>query len=238
MAMFGTIQGLFGLGEGGDAWESFVQGWGSFTEWRELVPFLVNVALAVLLVLPLVYVRLGKRHAYELSTIEENKSLILYAAVSAAIAVMVLEHPAMALVVFGMGGLMRFRTRAGSGLAKGRGVFSVVIGLACGLGMYPLALLLALMGLFAARLVGTRRALQIRVRKLDSARFEESREAYQGLLEEAGCRVTGVVPSPANHEFTMVVVLPEGLWPEGLNDAVLRRIPKNLRGRVHLELGD
>ena len=72
MAMYPTIQGLFGLGEGGDAWESFVQGWASFTEWRELVPFLVNVALAVLLVLPLVYIRLGNGRAYELSTIEEN----------------------------------------------------------------------------------------------------------------------------------------------------------------------
>jgi len=238
MAMYPTIQGLFGLGEGGDAWESFVQGWASFTEWRELVPFLVNVALAVLLVLPLVYIRLGKGRAYELSTIEENKSLILYAAVSAAIAVMVLEHPAMALVVFGMGGLMRFRTRTGSGLAKGRGIFAVVIGLACGLGMYPLALIMALMGLFAIRLIGARRSLQIKVKKLDPSHIAQSREEYDRLFQEAGCLVAGVTTSPANDEFTMVVVLPEGLLPEGLNDAVLQRVPKDLRGRARVELGD
>jgi len=47
-----------------------------------------------------------------------------------------------------------------------------------------------------------------------------------------------VIPSPANDEFIMVVVLPEGLLPEGLNDTVLQRIPENLRGRAHLELGD
>jgi len=43
---------------------------------------------------------------------------------------MVLEHPAMALVVFGMGGLIRFRTRTGSGLGTGRAIFAVVIGFA------------------------------------------------------------------------------------------------------------
>jgi hypothetical protein len=237
-AMYGTIQGLFGLGESGDAWESFLQGWVSFTEWRELVPFVVNVTLAILLVLPFVYLRLGKTHAYELSTIEENKSLLLYSAVSAAIAVMVLEHPAMALVVFGMGGLVRFRTRTISGLAKGRAIFAVVIGLACGLGMYPLAFIMTLMGLFSARLIGPRRAVQIRVKKLDPARFGQSRETYQRLLEEAGCLVLGVNPSPANDEFFMVAVLPEGLLPEDLNDAVFGKIPKNLRGRAQVELGE
>ena len=130
MAMYLTIQDLFGLAEGGSAWESFVQGWRSFTEWRELVRLLVSVPLAILLVLPIVYTRFGKKHAYELATVEENKALILYAAVSAAVAVLVLEHPAMALVVFGMGGLIRFRTRTGSGLGTGRAIFAVVIGFA------------------------------------------------------------------------------------------------------------
>ena len=238
MAVYLTIQDLFGLGEGGDAWESFVQGWRSFTDWRELVPLLVSVPLAILLVLPIVYTRIGKKRAYELSTVEENKALLLYAAVSAAVAVLVLEHPAMALVVFGMGGLMRFRTRTGSGLATGRAIFAVVIGLACGLGMYPLAVMLSVMGLFGARLVGTRRAIEIKVKKLDPVRIEQSLEAYQRLLEEAGCHVAGVNPSPANDEFVMVVMLPEGLFPEGLNDSVLRRVPEKLRGRARIELGD
>jgi len=81
MAMYLTIQDLFGLAEGGSAWESFVQGWRSFTEWRELVRLLVSVPLAILLVLPIVYARHGKKHAYELSTLEDNKALILYAGV-------------------------------------------------------------------------------------------------------------------------------------------------------------
>ena len=238
MAIYRAVQELINLGEGGDAWESALHGLRSFTEWRELVPLLINVPLAALLMAPIIYTRRRKKRTYDLSTVEEDKALILYAAVSAAVAVLVLEHPAMALVVFGMGGLIRFRTRVGSGLGTVRAISAVVIGLACGLGMYALALMLAVMGLIGARVVAPRSSVEIKVKKIDPALFEESREAYHRRLKEAGCIVAGVRPSPANDQFIMVVVLPEGLSPEGLNDAVFQRITEKLRGRAHVELGD
>ena len=82
----------FPQGRDGDAWESFLDGWASLLDIRESLPLIVNVSLAI----------------------------VMYAAASAAIAVLVLQHSVMALVVFGMGGLLRFRTPNPSLPRRGR----------------------------------------------------------------------------------------------------------------------
>ncbi len=38
----------------GETWDNFVDGWASFTDWREILPLVVNVLLAILLMLPFV----------------------------------------------------------------------------------------------------------------------------------------------------------------------------------------
>ena len=132
------VQDFFGvdLDAGGDVWASFVDGWTSFADWQVLLPLAVNVVLAILLVLPLVHGLRRLGYGYSVARVDEQESYLLLAVVSAAIAVLVLRHPAMALVVFGMGGLVRFRTPTGSAHGTGRAIFAVVVGLACGLSLY------------------------------------------------------------------------------------------------------
>jgi len=236
--MYRITQDLFSMGNSGDAWENALEGLRSFAQWRELVPLLLNVPLAVLLVVPLIYARRRLRQVHDLSSVEDDRALVLYAAISAAIAVLVLEHPAMALVVFGMGGLLRLRPKSAPGHATGRTIFAVVIGLACGLGMYPLGVLLTIMGFLGFRLFGSRSAVEITVKKLDPARIEHAQQAYHHLLQDAGCIVLGITPSAAGDGLVIVTVLPERLAPNALNDAVFMRIPEDLRGKVHLDQGD
>ena len=51
------MQQIFGLepAADGEAWNAFVEGWASFTDWHQVLPLVVNVLLAVLLMLPFVY---------------------------------------------------------------------------------------------------------------------------------------------------------------------------------------
>jgi hypothetical protein len=233
------LQDFLGISmQGGDAWESFVDGWRSFTDWRELLPMLVNVPLAILLMAPIVYRRHQKQRVYALEALEENKALLLYAAISAAIAVLVLEHPAMALVVFGMGGLLRFRTPTGSGVGTGRAITAVVIGLACGLSLYALAIILAILAFVGAQWFGSKTSLKLTVKKLASGRFEEAQSAYRDLLAEYGCQVVGTRPSPTKETFTMVVMVPEGVSPQGINESIALKIPEDLRGKHQFVLGE
>jgi hypothetical protein len=224
------------LGADGEAWDNFVDGWASFTDWHEILPLVVNVLLAVLLMLPFMYgqYKLGRFHS--LARVNEQKTYVAYAAVSAAIAVLVVEHPATALVVFGMGGLLRFRTPVAEG-GTGRGVFVVVVGLACGLSLYALAVTLTVVGYVVMRWMGSNNALELTIKELSPERLEESLQAYRAVLQEWGCRVAGTRMA-AGDQFTLVLLLPRGVALHEMNESLRLKISDELQGEIHVKLGD
>jgi hypothetical protein len=221
----------------GEAWNAFVEGWASFTDWHEVLPLVVNVLLAVLLMLPFVYGqrKLGRFHS--LARIDEQKALVTFAAVSAAVAVLVLEHPAMALVIFGMGGLLRFRTPTSSERGTGRAVFAVVIGLACGLSLYALAVTLTILGYVTMWRLEGRNTLELTVKKLSPERLEESLTAYRAAIRKQGGRVAGVRTETAHDQFTMVLDMPRGVSFEEMIEAFKLEVPEELQGKMHADLG-
>jgi hypothetical protein len=221
-----------------EVWDSFVSGWASFGHWQEILPLVVNVLLAVLLMLPLVYRQRGLGRTHSLVQVEHQKAAVIFAGVSAAIAVLVLEHPAMALVVFGMGGLLRFRTPTGSERGTGRAVFAVTLGLACGLSLYALAIIIAILGYVGMSWMEGRYTLELTAKKLSPGRVDESLEAYQAVLEGYGCQVIGTKTSPAGDQFTMVLLVPRSVSLQAVNEDLKRKVPDDLRGKTQVELGD
>jgi len=243
--MAGTVilpmmQNVFGIELDGDseAWDSFIDGLASFTDWHEFLPLVVNVLLAVLLTLPLIYGQRKLGRFRSLARVDEQKTFVIYAAVSAAIAVLVLEHPAMALVVFGMGGLLRFRTPASAEGGTGRAIFAVVVGLACGLSLYALAVTLTVLGYVVMWWLESRYTLQLTIKKLSPERLEESLQAYRAVLEEYGCQVAGTRTSTARDQFTLVLLVPRGVALHGMNESLKLKISDELQGKIHLDLGE
>ena len=221
----------------GQAWDNFVDGWASFTDWQEILPLVVNVLLAVLLMVPFIYGQRSLGRFHSLARIREQKALVVYAAVSAAIAVLVLEHPATALVIFGMGGLLRFRPPTSSAGGTGRGVFVVVVGLACGLSLYALAVTLTIVGFVVMGWMERQYALELTVMELSSERLEESLQAYRAALEEYGCRVAGTRMA-AGDQFTLVLLVPRGVALPEMNESLNLEISDELQGKIHVNLGD
>jgi hypothetical protein len=230
---------IFGLDldADGEAWNSFVDGLASFPDWHEILPLFVNMLLAVLLMLPFVYGqhKLGRFHS--LARVKEQKAYVLYAAVSAAIAVLVLEHPVTALVVFGMGGLLRFRTPASSAAGTGRGIFVVVVGLACGLSLYALAVTLTIVGYLGMWWMNRQYPLELTITELPPGRLEASLQAYRAVIEEYGCRVAGTRMA-AGDQLTMVVLLPRGVVLHEMVESLKLKISDELRGKIRVDLGD
>ncbi len=72
----------------------------------------------------------------------ERRILLMIAVVGVVVAQIVAVEPSMALVVFGIGSLIRFRTVLANPEITAKGIMVVVIGLACGLSLFPLAVLL------------------------------------------------------------------------------------------------
>ena len=238
-AVVPILRQIFGLdlAADGEAWSAFVEGWASFTDWHEVLPLVVNMLLAVLLMLPFLYGqrKLGRFHS--LARIDEQKAYVTYAAVSAAIAVLVLQHPAMALVIFGMGGLLRFRTPTSSEGGTGRAVFAVVIGLACGLSLYALAVTLTILGYVAMVSMERSSTLELTIKKLSPERLKESMAAYRAMIAAHGGRIVGTRTVAAEDQFTMVLLVPRRVSLQEMNESLKLEVPDDLQGKMHVDQG-
>ena len=125
-----TVSGLQGLLE---PWRSFGNGW-------LLLDMLVVLVLALGLGAAIAYHPASRRRMSSLEHVEQPKAILMYALVAAIAALIVEVQPAMAFVIFGIGGLMRFRTDVGEVKATGRVILVTVIGLCCGLRIFVVAI--------------------------------------------------------------------------------------------------
>src|SRR5213078_16077 len=74
-----------------------------------------------------------------LADLEERKALILLGVVGAVIAELSGTSQTLAFVIFGIGALLRFRTLLGNPKLTGKAIMIVVVGLACGMGSWAMA---------------------------------------------------------------------------------------------------
>lgn len=163
------------------------------TEIGVLIPMAASVLTAVLLAFPIAYHPRIYRRAATLEEMEAQKGMIGYAAVSAGIAQIVVAIPAMAFVVFGIGGLYRFRTRAGAPKLIYPTIGVVVIGLACGMMAFPLAVVLAALVWALPFWFESRYAVALQVRNLSKEATMRAVEDYHSVLEGTGGQVVSVM---------------------------------------------
>ncbi|HEY7001706.1 MAG TPA: hypothetical protein VH330_08180, partial [Candidatus Udaeobacter sp.] len=74
-----------------------------------------------------------------LADLEERKALILLGVVGAVIAELTGTSQTLAFVIFGIGALLRFRTVLDNPKLTGKAITVVVVGLACGMGSWAMA---------------------------------------------------------------------------------------------------
>src|SRR5262245_34159804 len=90
-----------------------LQGWDRFTDVWFMLDMAVVLVLAVLLGAAIAYHPLSRSKASSIAELEQPKTFIMYALVGALIGLIVPHYPVMGMVIFGIGGLLRFRTEIG-----------------------------------------------------------------------------------------------------------------------------
>ena len=91
------------------------EGWEGFTDVQFLFAFTTRLLLAAVLAAIIAYHPKSQRQIDSLESAEAPKCFILYAVVAAIIGTVVLKFGGVVgFVVFGIGGLLRFRTNVGS----------------------------------------------------------------------------------------------------------------------------
>ncbi|HVV83543.1 MAG TPA: DUF4956 domain-containing protein [Kofleriaceae bacterium] len=217
-----------------DSLDGLLHHWRDFGSAWLLADMLQVLALALVLGAAIAYHPATRRRMSTLEHVEEPKTILTYAMVAAIVALMVEVQPAMAFVVFGIGGLMRFRTDAGDAKDTGRVILVTVVGLCCGLKIFVVAVPATVMGWGLIWFLERQRTGIIRISGVHEASLHESVRAYRGAIAALGCRIIGEQIRFTRREVTFVVEAPPELGKDALHGR-LDEVPAELRGVIELE---
>ena len=219
--------------------EDPLRGWAAFRGWENILKLLGVLTTATVLAALIAYHPSSYGKATSLSELEQPKTFILYALVGAIVAVLADVNDVLGFIVFGIGGLLRFRTDVGAAKDTGRVILVTVVGLACGFEYFALAVISTLYGWMLILFLEARPAFKITVKGLvtqdgerQENRVEPSLKAYRSVLEKLDCNVIRERRNFIKGQFTFVFRAPRGLGPEDFEEHTRQEVPEELRGGV------
>lgn len=212
------------------------EGWHGFTDVGFLLHSLLTLTLAAILGLVFGYHPRTVRAADSMEEVQAPKVYTLYAVIGAIIGIMVLKYGlVVGFVVFGIGGLIRFRTELRSASLTGQVIMVTLIGLSCGLNLPHVAVLATAFGFGLIYILDARTTYRIDVQGLAPDRFVAAAAAYRALLEQQGCRIVSEKKNPAKSRAVFIFHGGADVTRASL-EASFERLDPALRGSVDWEV--
>ncbi len=216
---------------------SLGEGWQGFADFGFLVNALLTLSLSAMLGATIAYHPKHRQTADTLEEIEAPKAYIMYAVIGALIGIMVVKYGlVVGFVLFGIGGLFRFRTVLRSASLTGRVIYVTLIGLSCGLDLPHVAALATAFGFVLIYVLHARITYRIDVRALPSGRVGEAAAAYRGVLEQQGCRIMSEKKNPGKKSVTFIFHSARDLTRHHLEELVEAKIDASLTGSLDWEI--
>ena len=216
---------------------SLGEGWRGFADFGFLVSALSTLTLAAILGAAIAYHPRHVQTADTLEEIEAPKVYIMYAVIGALIGIMVVKYGlVVGFVLFGIGGLIRFRTLLRSASLTGHVIFVTLIGLSCGLDLPHVAVLATAFGFVLIYVLNAHITYRINVRALPKKRVAEAAVAYRGVLEEQGCRVLSEKKNPRNGRVTFIFRSARHVTRHHLEELLDAKIDASLTGSIDWEI--
>ena len=226
-------QGLF---DGGQA-PSAVLGWSGLFDLRFIAGSLGILLLATFLGALIGYHPATRRTIDHLHEADMPHVYVMYAVIGAIIGVAVREFgTVVGVVVFGIGGLIRFRSATDSTRDTVRLIIVTLVGLIAGLGLLHFAVIITAFAFGLIYVFDSSPPCRIRIEGLPKARTADCADAYRGMLKEHGCNIISEHRSAEKERIEFVFRLSRRSKRERL-EAALRTIAAELRGDVDWEVG-
>jgi hypothetical protein len=204
-------------------------GWEAFAQPDQYVHAGLVLITATLSGVLLAYHPVYRGRPLTFEHIEQRKTLVLYSSVGALIAVVCTVAPSMAFVIFGIGGLMRFRTNTGESKTTGHTIVGTLIGLCWGLGLQLVAVLATVYFWLTIYLLERTRAERLTVAGVSPENMGRAADAYRDALSRAGCRVLSQSKSLKKAQLSFVLKVPRGFGADDVAKAQAT-LPEELRG--------
>lgn len=213
-----------------------LRGWTGLSNPWYVVDVLVVLGFAALLGAAIGYHPQVRRKAWSFEQLDQPKTFIMYALVGALAAMVGREDKNMAYVIFGIGGLMRFRTDVGEAKDTGRVILVTMIGVLVGLKLMPVALLATLFAWTLIFYLEKQRVDQVVIQGVERERFRETSEAYRAALTSFGCQFVSERKNVMKGTIQITFRAATTLDHESLERHFEQSIQKDLRGSVDWEM--
>src|SRR5258706_5244853 len=162
-----------------------------------------------------------------LSDLEERKTLILLGVVGAIVAELSGISQTLAFVIFGIGALLRFRTVLDNPKLTGKAITVVVVGLACGMGSWTMAVFVTIFSWVLVFWLDSHVTCRIKIRLDDHIDPKPVFGVVQSFLASRHCRLRSSALYKGKRQMVFLLHIPASLDPTQLEADVRAKLPKS-----------
>lgn len=207
-------------------------GWRGFLDYSYMLESLAALLLSTVLGALIAYHPSTQRHVDTIEEVELPKVQILCSLIGAIVGVIVLEYGlVVGFVIFGLGGLMRFRTETSSTRDTSRLIIVTLIGLICGLNLPHFAVLATLYAWLVID-YDARPIFSLEVHEVPKGRLAEAAAAYRAIFADLRCTLISEDKSFAKRRIDYVIRAPRKCERPALEQVLLEKVPADLRGEL------
>lgn len=213
-------------------------GWRGFGDWALLGELALSLVLAAALASVIGYHPMRQVRARRIDEVEAPRVNVVYATVGAIIGTLVAHYGTLVgFVVFGIGGLMRFRSNIGTAGDTGRVMLSTLVGLCCGLQLPHVAVVATVFSFVLLAILDRRGVVRLVVKGLGPENLANAAAVYRTQLEGQSCELVSEEKSFLKGQVAFVFFLGRGVDPDQLSNRLEQQVPAELRGAVDWEIG-
>jgi hypothetical protein len=208
-------------------------GWNGFNDYAGMVNVLAALVLATLLAMVIAFHPTTRRTVDTIEEAELPKVAIMYALVGSLVGVAVLQFGmVIGFVVFGLGGLMRFRTETSSTRDTGRLIIVTLVGLLCGMNLPHFAVIATAFVWFVILVFDANPVYRLDVTQIEKEYLKQAADAYKKELDNFGAKLVTESNAVSKGKLVFVFRAPRTFNRDALFDAASRHLPPELRGEL------
>ncbi|SLN70535.1 hypothetical protein TRL7639_04171 [Falsiruegeria litorea R37] len=183
------------------------KGWGQLAELHEMGQFLLGLIEVTVMTAVIAYHPATRADRRKLAEYQVPGTLFVYALIGMVVGFLVMNHGAIiGFVIFGIGGLLRFRTDAGQMSDTMRLILVTLVGLCVGLDLPVMALITTASAWAIVYVFGASPHHVVEVKFAEKHATPQAREDFEAGLKSAGFSIAGLSKAKAKHTFSFTVV--------------------------------
>jgi len=225
-----------GIDPAGNSWVSIEQSLRQFAHPSFILRLFLSLTLAVGCAFAIAWHPRRASLRDPLKDFEERKALMLLGVVGAVVAELSGTSQTLAFVIFGIGALLRFRTLLENPKLTGKAIMIVVVGLACGMGSWAMAVFVTAFSWLLMFWLDSHSSCEVRIRLDETEDPKPVFDAVQSLLLSHKCKMQSSSLYEDKGRMEFLLYLPYGVDPTHLEHAVRSKLRKNNVSKITIDL--